>query len=166
MTEPSKLEIDALDLLMQDHREIESLFSDFEHQRQNGSDTSLVIAAACAEIKSHDTLENDAFYPAIAELTKDTEVDRLLSTAEEDHDGMLELIDQLERITVHKKRDMRFAIVADQMKKHIITEETVLFPLVRKLPKADLDRIAELMKTRQAVLLVARGISPTESVSP
>lgn len=160
MTDEVRKEIDALDLLMQDHREIESLFRDFNHQRQMGNDTSGVVAAACAEIKHHDTLENDVFYSAIGEIMKDAEAARLLSTAEDEHDTILELIEQLERtVTVHKTRDTRFGIIVEQMSRHILAEETVLFPLVRKLPKAELERISGIMKTRRTATIEAEAVA-------
>ena len=34
MTEKVRKELDVLDLLMQDHREVESLFREFEHLQQ------------------------------------------------------------------------------------------------------------------------------------
>ena len=40
MTEKVRQEIDAFDLLMQDHREMESLLRTFEHLHRNGEQTA------------------------------------------------------------------------------------------------------------------------------
>ena len=167
MTEPARKPLDALELLMQDHREMESLISEFEHLQSRRGETGPVTAAACAELKIHDTLENDIFYPAVSDATDDKEIGALLDEAEDDHDTVLELIEKLEHTgTDHKQRDAYFSIIAEHVKHHVLAEEAELFPMVRKLKQLDLDALADAMKERKARLIADEGYAeaPEETV--
>ena len=157
MTEQLRTALDALDLLMADHREIESLFKDFEHGRQKGFDTALVIATVCMELKMHDTLETEIFYPAI-EMGDET-VEKLVGQAEEEHDMVLELMENLGQArSDHRQRDACFNRIIQQVKRHVLVEETELFPLVRNLD-VDLEALAVAMIKRKAALLAEAGVS-------
>ncbi|MBI4195849.1 MAG: hemerythrin domain-containing protein [Betaproteobacteria bacterium] len=163
MTEKARKELDALDLLMQDHREMESLFSEFEYLRQNGRNTGRVIANACAELKIHDTLETEIFYPAVGKAAEDEEIDGLMDEAEEEHDTILELIEKLEQTrTDHKQRDAYFTILAGHVKHHVLGEETERFPVVKKLKRLDLDSVTAAMKKRKAELMAETGIAEAD----
>ena len=162
MTAKIRSALDAVDLLMQDHREVESLFRDFEYLRQNRKDSGRVIANACAELKVHDTLETEVFYAAVA-AAGDAEIQGLLSEAEKEHDTILELIEKLERTrTDHKQRDAYFSILAEHVKHHVLTEETEMFPLVRRSEQLDLESITAAMKRRKAELIAETGITEAD----
>ena len=154
MTDTAREALDALDLLMQDHRELESLFRDFDYLQRTRKDTTAVVAAACAEIKMHDTIKNDVFYSAIADVIDGGVIETMLNDAEDEHDTILELMETLERARDDSKTTAaRFAVIADRMKKHMISEETKLFPLVRELEGLDLTAVgAAIMKRRPELL--------------
>lgn len=163
MIDKLRKELDAIDLLMQDHREVESLFRDFEYLRQNRKDTGRVIANACAELKVHDTLETEVFYAAVGATTGDAEIEGLLKEAEKEHDTILGLIGKLEQTrTDPKQRDAYFTILAEHMKHHVLTEETELFPLAKKLKQLDLESITTAMKKRKAALIADMGITEVD----
>lgn len=148
-----RTQIDALELLMQDHREIESLFRDFEYVKQTASDTRAVVAAACAELKMHDTGKHAVFYPALqAEATGQLKV--LIAQAEAEHDAILERIEKLESSSTDAtQRDAQFGVLAEQVTRHIQREENEVFPRVRELREIDLCSIArELMDQRTAAV--------------
>ena len=154
MIENVRRPLDALELLLQDHREVESLFRDFDHLRQSHKDTGLVIATACAELKIHDTLETAVFYAVVDEATDDETIQDLLDAAEDEHDEILEWIEEIEQTRMDPQlRDERFAGLAERVKQHILREEAELFPLVRQLKQLDLEAIAAAMKQRKAELV-------------
>jgi iron-sulfur cluster repair protein YtfE (RIC family) len=162
MTSRVRRELDALDLLMQDHREVESLFREFEYLQQNSRSTAHVIANVCAELKIHDTLETGIFYAAVSEAADDEKIDGFLDEAEEEHDTILELIEKLEQTAGdHKQRDAYFTALAGHVEHHMLREETERFPLVKKLKRLDLDSIAATIKKRRAELMAEMG--PTEA---
>jgi len=163
MTEKPRKELDALDLLMQDHREVESLFREFEYLQQNRKDTGRVIANACAELKIHDTLETEIFYAAVDEAADDEKIDRLLGEAEVEHDQILELIEKLEQTAAdHTQRDAYFTTLAGHVKHHVLKDETERFPLVKKLERFDLDSVTAAMKKRKAELIAEMGITEAD----
>ena len=162
MTEIVRKELDALDLLMQDHREMESLFRDFQYLQQNRQSTAGVIANACAELRILDTLQTEIFYASVSEATDDSDdvIDGLLEEAEEGHDTFLELMAKVQQTPAdHDRRDADFTILAEHVKQHVLGDERDLFPLVKKLKRLDLDAITDAMKKRKAELIAEMGIT-------
>lgn len=163
MTEKARKELDALDLLMQDHREVESLFREFEYLQQNGRDTGRVMANACVELKIHDTLETEIFYAAVGEAADDEVTDGILDDAEEEHDAILELIEKLEQTPAdHEQRNAHFTTLIQHVKHHVLREETERFPLVKKLKRLDLESVTAAMKKRKAALIAEMGIAEAD----
>ena len=153
MTEEARKEFDAFEMLMQDHREVESLFREFEYLQQNRGDTGHVIASACAELKLHDTLEAGIFYAAAGEAADDEATERRLGEAEVEHVQILELIEKLEQTAAGSvQRDACFTALAGHVKHHVLKDETERFPLVKRLARFDLDALTVAMKKRKTEL--------------
>lgn len=166
MAEDARKDLDALDLLMQDHREMESLFSEFEYLQVNGEDTAGVIESACAELTIHDALENDLFYPAVSDAADAEEIQTMLDDAEDAHDGVLDLIEELEQLDPDvAKRNACFGLLAERVKQHILQEETELFPRARTLERLDLDVLATHMKTRKSELMTKAELAELTEAS-
>jgi iron-sulfur cluster repair protein YtfE (RIC family) len=167
MAETPRKELDALDLLMQDHREIESLFREFEHVQQDHEAAALVIENACAELEMHDKLENEIFYPAISEAAADDEIEDLLVDAEDAHDTVLEMIEELEQIETDDvaKRHAHFIAIVAQVKQHILDEETALFPKVQKIEQLDLEALGAELHERRSELMTEPGLAKDGAVT-
>src|SRR5437763_15083823 len=69
---------DAIDLLKQDHREVEQLFGAFERDRQPS-----VAEEICAQLELHTTAEEHYVYPALRERVSDGK--KLAEEAEHEH---------------------------------------------------------------------------------
>ena len=53
----------AIELLKQDHREVEALFEEFEQLEKDGAAAvEQVIASACTELRIHDSRETELLY--------------------------------------------------------------------------------------------------------
>lgn len=151
MNDNARSALDAVELLMQDHREMESLFREFEYRQQKHQALAGVVAAVCAEIRLHDTLETEFFYPAVDTLGEAME--RLTGECEEEHDTVLELVEKVEQTcSDERRRDAHFMRIIQHMKRHIAFEEETLFPAVLNLEKLDLVAIASAMIGRKAEL--------------
>jgi hypothetical protein len=162
MTETVRTELDAFDLLMQDHREMESLFRDFQYLQQNRQSTADVIANACAELRILDSLQTEIFYSSIDAATDDDdeEIENLLAEAEEGHDMFLELIAKVQQAPVDDDQcDADFSNLAEHVKQHVLGHERDLFPLVKKLKRFDLDSVTAAMKKRKAELVAEMGVA-------
>ena len=149
MAEETRKELDAIELLLQDHREVESLFSEFDYLEQKGQDTAGVIVTACDELETLDALKNDIFYPAVSEASGDEAIEALLDEAEDAHDSVLDLIEDLEQMDGDAARNAQFRLIAEQVRQQILQEESQLFPQVKALKPLNLDTLASQMKTRR-----------------
>lgn len=153
--------LDAIELLLQDHREVEALFRDFEHARKAGAtETAQFISDACDELIIHDKLETEIFYPAVREAADVEELEDLLDDAEDDHDDTLGLIEAIEDLDADDTtRDAQFAALAEQVTRHVEEEESNLFPHIRRLKSIDLIALAAEMKARRSELLGDMGVA-------
>jgi hemerythrin superfamily protein len=153
--------LDAIELLLQDHREVEALFRDFEHARKaGGAEAAQIISDVCDELIIHDKIEAEIFYPAVREAADDEEIEDMLDDAEDDHDDILELIEAIEDLDADDtSRDAQFAALAGQVTCHVEEEESNLFVRVRTLKALDLVALATEMKARRSELMGDMGVA-------
>lgn len=155
---------DAIKLLKQDHREVEGLFKEFEKLEEEGSGAvEQVIATACTELKIHDKIEMEVFYPAVREAAEKEEVEDLLNEAEVEHSTVRQLIQTIEGMSAgDDKRNAHFTVLVEYVKHHVKEEEKEMFPKVKKLESLDLKALGEQMKQRKAELMSEMGMDLEE----
>jgi len=150
MTTAERTQLDAIELLMQDHREVESLFREFEFLQARDKDTAHVVDAACAELKIHDTLKSELFCPAVFDGVKEPAVQRLLAQVEEGHQLMRELIARVENAEADREvRDATFNLLSENVERQFELTETQVFPRARELRQLDLVSVAQRMQARK-----------------
>src|SRR5690349_19685118 len=154
---------DALQLLKQDHREVETLFKEFEKLEQDGEEAvEQVIATACTELKIHDKLETEVFYPAVREQAQNEEVEDLLNEAEVEHTSVRNLIQTIEGMSASdEKRNAHFTVLMEYVKHHVKEEEKEMFPKLKKLD-IDVEQLGEQLKQRKAELMAEMGVELEE----
>ena len=154
---------DALELLKQDHREVEMLFKEFEKLEQDGEGAvEQVIATACTELKIHDKIETEVFYPAIREQAQNEEVEDLLNEAEVEHTSVRNLIQTIEGMGASdEKRNAHFTVLMEYVKHHVKEEEKEMFPKLRKLD-IDFKQLGQQLKQRKTELMGEMGIELEE----
>ena len=154
---------DAIDLLKKDHREVEALFKEFEQLEDNQEAAEQVIETACTELKIHDRIETEIFYPAVREAAEQEEIEDLLDEAEVEHDTVRELIEKLEGMDpTDEKRHAHFTVLTEYVKHHVKEEEKEMFPKVKKLQSLDLKALGLQMKERKSALMAEMGIEVRE----
>jgi len=153
---------DAIELLKQDHREVEGLFKEFEKLEEDGEEAvEQVIATACTELEIHDKLETEIFYPAVREAA-DEEVEDLLNEAEVEHKGVRDLIQTIKGMDpADEKRNAHFTVLMEYVKHHVKEEEKEMFPKIKKLD-LDLVQVGTQMKERKAELMAEMGVEMEE----
>ena len=163
MPRTRKKKLDAIELLKQDHREVEGLFKEFEKLEEDGSEAvEQVIATACTELKIHDKLETEIFYPAVRERAEEEEVEDLLNEAEVEHNTVRDLIQTIEGMDPgDEKRNAHFTVLMEYVKHHVKEEEKEMFPKIKQLD-LDLAQLGEQMKERKTELMAEMGVE-TES---
>jgi len=162
MAQARKKKLNAIDMLKQDHREVEMLFKEFEQLHEQGEDAAeQVIQTACTELKIHDKLETEIFYPAVREEAGEEETD-LLDEAEVEHESVRELIQKIEGLAASdEKKHAHFMVLSEYVKHHVKEEEKEMFP---KLKQMDIDfaALGEQMKERKAELMSEMGVEMEE----
>jgi hemerythrin superfamily protein len=141
--------MDALELLEQDHREVEGYFDDYEELKDDKAKAEL-SEKICLALKIHTQIEEEIFYPEARKATKD---DDLIDEALVEHAGAKQLISQIESMEVGDDLyDAKVKVLGEQVKHHIEEEEDELFPEVESA-KMDLDGLGKTMAARKVELM-------------
>jgi len=161
MAEKPRKALDALDLLMQDHREVESLFREFESLEQDDADDAgQIIETVCMELTMHDRLETEIFYPAVRDAAASEEFHDLIEDAEDAHETVRDLIEKLDDMDEDdEKRDVYFADLSENVKHHVESEETELFPKLKTLKGLDLVAVGAEMQKRKTELMAEMALA-------
>jgi hemerythrin superfamily protein len=143
--------MDAIGMLIADHKKVQKAFKDFEKLQKGGSKRgkSDIVRQTCADLTVHTTIEEEIFYPAARAAIKDMDV---MDEAEVEHAGAKELIAQLESMQPGDDLyDAKFTVLGESVNHHIREEQNEMFPKVRKT-KLDLNALGEQMAQRKAEL--------------
>jgi phage I-like protein len=160
----ARQELDALDLLLQSHREIESLIRKFEYIQKSGGDTEHVIDNACAELELHDALETGILHAALSEAVDDDEIDGLLDEARTEHDAIRGFVGKI-RQARPDQREAQFALLAGRVQIHVLSEESKLFPRLRDLKQLDLGPMTAVMRKRNTQMIADMEFPATATVT-
>jgi hemerythrin superfamily protein len=139
---------DAISLLVQDHREVDALFAQFEKAPTDAAKRKLANDI-CNALKAHARLEEDLFYPAAySQATAG-----LLREAQVEHASAKDLIAQIEASYPGDLLfDAKVKVLAEYIRHHVAEEEGEIFPLCRK-SGADLDALGRELATRKRELM-------------
>ena len=151
---------DALQLLTQDHREVQQLFDEYGKlaERDDGSDEDKrnLAQQICTLLQAHTTLEEEIFYPAVRDAIDEQD---LLDEAEVEHASAKDLIAQiLVSGPDEPLYDARVQVLGEYVKHHVKEEEKELFPKVKK-SELDLAALGSEMLDRQQSLKVELGLA-------
>jgi hemerythrin-like domain-containing protein len=136
---------DALALLKDDHREVESLFSRFEKARGE-AEKGRLGEKICNELDVHARIEEQLFYPAVREAIAD---DELMNEAEVEHASAKDLIGQIQASSPSDERyDALVKVLAEYVRHHVKEEEREMFPKARR-SGVDLVELGEKLRERK-----------------
>jgi len=147
-------DMNALEMLEQDHREVEELFDQFD-ELDDGAEKEEIARKICMMLTVHAQMEEEIFYPAARKATQD---DDLIDEAVVEHASAKKLIAEIEKMEAGDDLfDAKVRVLGEQVKHHVREEEDELFP---ELDRIDLDleelgaklakRKEELLKKLQA----------------
>jgi hemerythrin superfamily protein len=156
---------DAIELLKEQHREVETMFSKFEKLGANATKTKQTTFEEIADaLAMHATIEEKHFYPAVkAKRTED-----ILLEALEEHLGIKRVIADLLKLQASDETfEAKVKVLKEQVEHHVKEEENDLFPKVRKaLDKAELTELGATMQRTMQTLMEkgnARKAVPAET---
>ncbi|MGE0830011.1 MAG: hemerythrin domain-containing protein [Hyphomonadaceae bacterium] len=147
--------MDAVDLLMKDHRDAEKLFAQFEKAEAPARKAALA-AKICAALKAHTQIEEEIFYPEARDAGLD---DDKLDEAYVEHDAAKKLIAEIEAMTPDDEFfDAKVKVLSEEIAHHVEEEEEAggLFAQARKSGEMDLSEMAGRLAARRDALLAAR----------
>ncbi len=135
--------MNAVDLLISHHRELEARFKKLEDAKPPEQGEFNDVADSLA---AHITVEEELFYPAVkAERTEDI----LLESLEEHLSLKRVLADLLALAPADDKFEPKLHVLAEQAEHHHKEEEEHLFPKVKKMLSSErLDKLGSEMKQR------------------
>ena len=134
--------MNAIDLLKQQHREVEKLFKRIE--KAGPEEKEKLFDELADSLAVHAAIEEQHFYPA----TKDARTEELLEQAVEEHLSVKRIIaDLLEMEPDDAQFDAKIKVLQEQVEHHVEEEEKQLFPEVQKLhSKDELEDLGMLME--------------------
>ena len=148
-TRSNKAAMNAIDLLEQDHREVEAYFDQFEGLKEDAAKDDLA-RKICMALTVHTRIEEEIFYPQAREAIDD---DALLDEALVEHDGAKRLIAEIEEMEAGEELfDAKVKVLGEMIRHHVEEEEEELFPEVEK-SEMDLEAVGKPLAQRKAELM-------------
>jgi hemerythrin superfamily protein len=145
--------MNAIELLKHDHREVEEYFEEYEDLEDDAEKAEL-SAKICQALKVHAQIEEEIFYPAAREATRDED---LLDEALVEHAGAKRLIEEIESMEVGDDLyDAKIRVLGEQIKHHVKEEEEELFPEAER-SDMDLKAVGEELEGRKMELMAGMG---------
>lgn len=144
--------MDAVDLLMKDHREVEGWFEQFEKSRSDDKKKELADKI-CLALKVHTQIEEEIFYPACEAAGIDQDK---LNEAQVEHDAAKKLIEEIEAMEPGEDLyDAKVKVLSEEISHHVEEEEEEdgLFAQARKHEDIDLNEMATLLAARTEELM-------------
>ena len=156
--------LDAIAMLMADHKKVKKLFSHFDKLKEEGGDDekSAIVDQICNELKIHTELEEEIFYPAVRKAIDDSD---LMDEALVEHAGAKDLIAQLEDASPEDDLyDAKVTVLGEQIEHHVKEEEGSIFPKAKKA-KVDTEALGSTMTKRKIALMDKMGMNAEEDAS-
>ena len=142
--------MNAISLLMKDHKNVKALFAQYEGLSDRSFATKKKLAEQiCHELTVHTQVEEEIFYPAVRRPIHDGD---LMDEAVVEHASAKELIAQILAMDPSEDLyDAKVTVLSEQIEHHVKEEEGDMFPKVRKT-SVDLDALGEQMAARKEQL--------------
>jgi hemerythrin superfamily protein len=142
-------DMDAIALLTQDHRNVKTLFEQYEGMGEKAYASKKKLATKiCLELTKHATAEEEIFYPAVREAGGENE--DLVAEAIVEHASAKELIAQILSMEPDDELyDATIKVLSEQIDHHVQEEEGEMFPKSKEA-KLDLVALGEAIEARKA----------------
>lgn len=150
--------VDAVTLLVADHKEVRQLFKSYEALVDTKAGTVEKEALAeqiCSMLTIHMTVEEEIFYPAAREIVKEQ---GLLDEGVVEHASAKDLIEQIQDMQPGENLfDAKVKVLGEYIAHHVKEEEKELFPKVMR-STLDLHALGEEMFARKQELMAEAGV--------
>jgi len=140
---------DAISLLSADHEALLTLFDEVQklaHDSASRPRRAELVSRITGLLKLHLEVENTIFYPAATVTMRDESVAIESSFEQDDEQYVIEQLDALS--TDDPRYDVTVANLADQLREHVLEEETEIFPRL-KASRIDMEALGIKIRRRQ-----------------
>lgn len=153
--------VDAIELLVSEHREAKDLFKKYEQAKEKGDTTEKydIAKQVCGALLIHMQIEESIFYPAVR---KELDEEEMMNEAIVEHSGAKDLIRQLGEMKPEDPMfDAKVKVLSEQIDHHVEEEEDEMFPESRK-SDADMLALGEQLLAAKNKLRTQHGLPPVE----
>jgi len=142
---------EAINMLKEDHAQVEKSFKEFEKLDREDTETAhQLVLGVCEALKVHTTLEEEIFYPAVRDAIDDEDI---MNEAAVEHETAKMLIDQLENMPADDPNfHATFTVLGEYVRHHVKEEEGEMFQQAKK-SDLDFEDLAQRMKARKEELV-------------
>ncbi|MCP3169518.1 hemerythrin domain-containing protein [Myxococcus qinghaiensis] len=147
--------MDAIALLKTDHKTVEQLFRRFEKAGANAHKLKRkLVEQMVLELSVHAAIEEQVFYPAVRTRSESMKEEVLRSL--EEHHVVKWVLSELDELPAEAERfDAKVYVLMENVRAHVLEEETTLFPAVKKAFKP------QELRELGALLESAKQAAPT-----
>ena len=140
-------------LLKEDHHKLRELFEVYEQLGlEEIEQKEDVFSMLRAELTDHATLEEEIFYPAVAQA-ETTDAQGLVQEAEEEHRTFSTLLDEMSELGPGEAEfEAKMKVLKEAVLSHAEEEEKEIFRLFKKLPREIQDEISVQLRERKEEL--------------
>ena len=142
--------MDALALLKEDHDKAKKLMAELEETTERGVRTrEQKWTKLLKELTIHENIEEEIFYPALAEHPKAKD---LVLEAMEEHHLVDDIVEQLKDTPFDDEHwATKFKVTKENVEHHIEEEETEMFKVARQVfSKEELDELGSRLEATKA----------------
>lgn len=146
--------MNAIELLIDDHRKVEKLFRKFDELKNDDEregEAASVAEKICNNLILHTKIEETLFYPAAKEVLNEDELS-LLDEAKKEHDDAKNLISEIKQLFTGEELNNKMSKLKDMIDHHVGEEEGELFPKLEQR-NMELDELGEKMEKRKHELM-------------
>jgi hemerythrin superfamily protein len=125
--------MDAIELIRNDHRQLERLFTRLERAERGGdaAEATRIARALARELSIHTAIEEQLLYPALRESGEEVQ-DEVLDALEEHHAVKLALVELEGMDATHPRFAPKLRVLARSVLHHVSEEEAALLPRLRR----------------------------------
>ncbi len=157
MAPASSADMDAVQLLTEDHEQVRQLFEQYEQLVSSDADAQEKQELAeqiCLMLTVHADLEEELFYPAARDALDEQD---LLDEAQVEHASARDLIEQIQEMDpTEDLYDAKVKVLGEYVNHHVQEEENELFPKIQDAG-IDLEALGEELATRKQELMEEMG---------
>jgi hemerythrin superfamily protein len=146
--------MDATQLLKKDHKEVKTLFQEFERLRGRAAQKKqAVVMQICQALTVHAQVEEELVYPLLKTL-RPREIKDLVAEAAEEHKVAKTLIGELKTLSPDDEQyEAKVTVLGEYVQHHVKEEEQELLPKARQhLSAKRLAELGEQIATRKEAL--------------